>query len=172
VIQTPCLASFGKDPHQAVGRKLSQALVRYPVGTATLSTPLTTRSQETTVRRCRQDVTGHCEGIYRCVSAPQVVFRWHQRADQALRGASLSINCPVTPTNTTQQYSDVKDKLDDLIPWLEKLLVTLAKADPNCDREEVERRSRLEKFVSRLEFPVHPMLNSLIDRWTILEGDR
>ena len=27
-----------------------------------------------------------------------------------------------------QQYNDVKDKLDDLIPWVKKLLVSLAKA--------------------------------------------
>jgi hypothetical protein len=46
----------------------------------------------------------------------------------------------------------VKDKLSDLIPWLEKLLVTLAKANPDNDQEEVERRSQLAKFVSRLEF--------------------
>jgi len=79
---------------------------------------------------------------------------------------------PSSRTNTTQQYNDVKDKLDDLIPWLEKLLVTLAKVDPNCDPEEVERRSQLEKFVSCLEFRVHPELNGLIDRWTTLEDDR
>jgi hypothetical protein len=46
----------------------------------------------------------------------------------------------------------VKDKLNDLIPWLEKLLVTLAKVNPNDDREEVERRSQLAKFVSCPEF--------------------
>ena len=40
----------------------------------------------------------------------------------------------------------MKDKLDDLIPWLEKLLVTLAKVNPSDDRDEVERRSELEKF--------------------------
>ena len=44
----------------------------------------------------------------------------------------------------------MKDKLDDLIPWLEKLLVTLAKVNPNEDRDEVERRSELAKFASRL----------------------
>ena len=40
----------------------------------------------------------------------------------------------------------MKDKLGDLIPWLEKLLVTLGKVNPNGDRDEVERRSELEKF--------------------------
>jgi hypothetical protein len=52
----------------------------------------------------------------------------------------------------------VKDKLDDLIPWLEKLLVTLAKANPNNDHEEAERRSQLEKFASYLRHPVRPEL--------------
>ena len=45
----------------------------------------------------------------------------------------------------------MKDKLADLIPWLEKLLESLAKVNPDDDREEVERRSRLAKFVSCLE---------------------
>jgi len=44
----------------------------------------------------------------------------------------------------------VKEKLSDLAPWLEKLLVTLAKVNPNDDRDEVERRSELEKFASWL----------------------
>ena len=53
----------------------------------------------------------------------------------------------------------MKDKLDDLIPWLEKLLDTLAKVDPDNDREEAERRSQLAKFVSRLKSLAHPKLN-------------
>ena len=57
----------------------------------------------------------------------------------------------------------MKDKLDDLIPWLNKLLDTLAKVDPDNDREEVERRSQLAKLVSCLEFLAHPKLN-LYDR--------
>jgi len=44
----------------------------------------------------------------------------------------------------------VKDKLADLIPWLEKLLKSLAKVNPDDDREEVERRSQLGRFVPRL----------------------
>ena len=46
----------------------------------------------------------------------------------------------------------MKDKLNDLIPWLEKLLVTLAKVNPDDDRDEVERRSELAKFASWLKF--------------------
>ena len=38
------------------------------------SGPLTTRSQEKAIRRCRQDITGHRERIFRCVSTSQVVF--------------------------------------------------------------------------------------------------
>ena len=54
----------------------------------------------------------------------------------------------------------MKDKLNDLIPWLDKLVDTLAKVDPDSDREEVERRSELAKFVSRLEPIVHPKLST------------
>jgi len=49
----------------------------------------------------------------------------------------------------------VKDKLEDLIPWLEKLLVTLAKVNPDDDRDEVERQSELARFVSCLILRVH-----------------
>ena len=52
----------------------------------------------------------------------------------------------------------MKDKLDDLIPWLEKLLVTLAKVKPDDDRDEVERRSELAKFVLCLNFRVRSKL--------------
>ena len=40
----------------------------------------------------------------------------------------------------------MKDKLNDLIPWLEKLLENLAKVNPD-DNHEVERRSQLARFV-------------------------
>ena len=136
----------------------SQVLVRGLTIIATFTNPLTVHSQETAVYRCHQDVTGHCEGILRCVSTPQVVFRRYQRVDQALRCAWGSNIPRFTLTITNQQYNDVKDKLDDLIPWLEKLLKSLAKVSPDDDREEVERRSELAKFVSRLGFLTHPKL--------------
>jgi len=50
----------------------------------------------------------------------------------------------------------VKDKLGDLIPWVEKLKATLANVDPNDDSEEAKRRSELARFVSRLEPPATP----------------
>ena len=65
----------------------------------------------------------------------------------------VGIKLPSIPlTIINQEYNDVKDKLNDLSPWLEKLLVTLAKVNPDDDHEEVERRSQLAKFVSRLVF--------------------
>jgi len=52
----------------------------------------------------------------------------------------------------------VKDKLNDLIPWLEKLQQSLAKVNPNDDCEEVERRSQLTKFVPCLASLSRPKL--------------
>ena len=49
----------------------------------------------------------------------------------------------------------MKDKLNDLIPWLEKLLESLAKVNPDDNREEVERRSQLARSVSCLTSLVH-----------------
>ena len=51
----------------------------------------------------------------------------------------------------------MKDKLSDLMPWLEKLQESLAKVNPDSDREEVERRSQLAKFVSCLTPPAGPI---------------
>jgi len=50
----------------------------------------------------------------------------------------------------------VKDKLNDLVPWLKKLQQSLAKVNPDDNREEVERRSQLAKFVYRLAPLFHP----------------
>ena len=52
----------------------------------------------------------------------------------------------------------MKDKLDDLIPWLEKLLQSLAKVNPDDDPGEAERRSELARFSSRLPCLVHTRL--------------
>jgi hypothetical protein len=62
----------------------------------------------------------------------------------------VGVRWPSIPlTIANQQCNDVKDKLNDLIPWLEKLLESLAKVNQDDDREEVERRSQLARFVSR-----------------------
>lgn len=50
----------------------------------------------------------------------------------------------------------MKDKLGDLIPWVEKLMATLEKVDPSGDSDEIKRRSELARSVSRLELPAHP----------------
>ena len=52
-------------------------------------------------------------------------------------------------TIADQECNDVKDKLGDLVPWVQKLEATLVKANL-CGDDEVDRRSRLEKFVSHL----------------------
>ena len=48
-------------------------------------------------------------------------------------------------TDFSQEYQDVKDKLEEMIPWLTKLLESLAKAHGNEDQHEVERRAQLER---------------------------
>jgi len=44
-----------------------------------------------------------------------------------------------------QEIQDVRDKLEDLIPWVAKLEETLMKSNAE-DPEEVERWTHLEKF--------------------------
>ena len=48
----------------------------------------------------------------------------------------------------------MKEKLGDLIPWVEKLEAALVKSSPGEDTDEVDRRSQLAQFVSRLPFLV------------------
>jgi hypothetical protein len=75
----------------------------------------------------------------------------------------------VTLTTINQQYKDVKEKLSDLVPWVEKVSVTLMKADPGVDAEEAERRSQLVRFVpsvsaSRL-YKTNPLRQILGGHW-------
>ena len=48
-------------------------------------------------------------------------------------------------TGSSQECKDVKDKLEELIPWLTKLLESLAKVDPKGDQQETERRTELAR---------------------------
>lgn len=70
----------------------------------------------------------------------------------------MSCKPSIPLTIITQESNDVKDKLNDLVPWLDKLLTTLAGVNPNDNQEEIERRSRLAKFVSRPRLLVHSKL--------------
>lgn len=54
-------------------------------------------------------------------------------------------------TDHSQQIQDVKDRLEELIPWVAKLEGTLTKANAK-DRDEAERRTQLEKFASHLTY--------------------
>ena len=66
---------------------------------ATSSDPLIAHgSQDNTVHRYRKGVAGHREGIRGRISPSQVMFRWHQRLDQALRGALVLNNLPILLT--------------------------------------------------------------------------
>ena len=44
----------------------------------------------------------------------------------------------------------MKDKLEDLVPWVAKLENSLMKPGAEGDREEAERRDHLKKFVSEI----------------------
>ena len=48
-----------------------------------------------------------------------------------------------------KQIQDVKDKLEDLIPWVAKLEQTLTKTNAE-DSEEVERQMQLRRSASQI----------------------
>ena len=64
-------------------------------------------------------------------------------------------NGSILLTICDKDYKDVKDKLNDLIPWAERLLNTLTKANIDNDPEELDRRTQLATFVSCSEYLVH-----------------
>jgi len=57
-----------------------------------------------------------------------------------------------------QQSKDIKDKLEQFIPWLTKLLESLARVDPNGDKCEFERRSQLARLVSNNSPPCQSLI--------------
>ena len=57
----------------------------------------------------------------------------------------------------------MKDKLGDLIPWLEKFLDTFAKTNPDDDHDEAERRLELTRFASQQKLLVSSRLIPIID---------
>ena len=53
-------------------------------------------------------------------------------------------------TDSPQQVQDVKDKLEDLIPWVDKLEDSLTKTGAGVDSEEVERLEQLKRFAPHI----------------------
>ena len=124
-----------------------------------LVTLMTPRSEEATVHRRDENAAGHCEGVSRRSSAPQIVFGGHQRAHQTLRCAFSSDVEPTPLTFLSQESKDVEDKLKDLIPWLVKLKDGAATASADDNHEEAKRREQLTLCVSCTLFLVDPRPN-------------
>ena len=63
----------------------------------------------------------------------------------------------------------MKEKLGDLIPWVEKLEIALVKANLSEDPDEVERRSQLARFAPPSVIFLHM---KLILSWKRFGGHR
>ena len=75
-------------------------------------------------------------------------------------------------TDFFQQSKDVKDRIEQLILWLTKLRESLAKVDPNDDKQEVERRTRLARSVANQTRHFTSEDESFVGPWKILRNDR
>jgi len=71
------------------------------------------------------------------------------------RHVCIELYPPASLTDPSQQIQDVKDKLEDLVPWVIKLKDTLTAANAKDDHEE-ERRAQLAKFASRSATDILP----------------
>ena len=105
-------------------------------------------SKEAAAHRWDKDASRHCQGINRRFPPSQIVFGVHRCPCQTLRSPFPSNRAAISLTYSSQEFKDVEDKLDDLIPWLVKLKgsTTTARADDNP--EDAERRRQLTRFVS------------------------
>ena len=55
-----------------------------------------------------------------------------------------------TLTDSLQEFKGVRDKLEDLVPWLTTLKESLTRASD--DSQEAERREQLKRSVSSLDY--------------------
>ena len=90
-----------------------------------------------------QDTLGRGEGVFRLVSSPQISFGRPQRARQTLRGQATPHRFYLRLT-VVQQYKDVKEKAEQLAPWLRKLKDNVTTVDI-VDPEEKKRRAELSR---------------------------
>ena len=104
-------------------------------------------SEETAVHRYDKGVSGYREGVSRCLSTSQIVLGRYRCTDQTLRGAFLLDMVTALLTYLSQECQDVEEKLGDLVPWLTKLKGSMAIAHPDDNRDEVERREQLTRYV-------------------------
>ena len=105
-------------------------------------------SEETAAHRCGRDTSRHREGVSRCLSTSQVVPGRHQCTHKTLQSAFPSNRTTISLMDSSQEYQDVQEKLRDLIPWLTNLKDNLMTPCTNDNREEVERRERLIRYLS------------------------
>ena len=118
----------------------------------------TSRSEETTAYRCNEGGARHRKRVSRRLSSPEVVLRRHQRTHQTLRRAIPSDKISTITDGYTQELKGVKEKLEDLVPWLTALDECLKKA--NSDPQEAERREKLKRSVLHIGYLSHSSQSS------------
>ena len=128
-------------------------------------------SEEAAILRWDEDVSTICEGVIRCFSTPQIVFGRYQCPHPTPRSAFSPNRAPISLTHPFQESKDVGDKLEDLAPWLAKLKTSLTATCANDNREEVERRAQLARFVSHIRHLIHPSSWIVRDPWKASRSD-
>ena len=92
------------------------------------------------------------------VSTPQVCPRQRDRAHQTLRGICRVDRRRHNLHEHSQQFEDVKDKAEDLIPLLEKLKQNVTATAVDADGGENRRRLELSRYAPQL-FTIHVYVN-------------
>ena len=101
---------------------------------------------------------GYLERVLGLVSSPQVCPRRRDRTHQTLRGIYRVDRRRHNLHEHSQQFEDVRDKIEDLIPLLAKLKQNVTATAADADGGENRRRSELSRYALQL-FTIHVYAN-------------
>ena len=80
---------------------------------------------------------------------PEVRPRVRERPHQALRGSRRVGSCRMQLTQRSQHYKDVKEKVEDLKPLMERFKQTITATKADGDQAENQRRSEFSRSARR-----------------------
>ena len=104
-------------------------------------------SQEEKSRRLHEGAPRYCEGVCGLVPPPQGRPRWDKCSHSALRGADRTDDSDRSRTDPvrSQQFEDVREKIQVLMPQLDRFKQNIKTTRIDGDPEETNRREGLAR---------------------------
>jgi len=101
---------------------------------------------------------GWGESTSRCLSSPKICPGLCERTHQASRGSGRIGSCLTRLTQAPQNCKDVKEKVEELVPMLERFRQNISVTTDGGDQAEKQRRSELSRCVH--QSPIIPTLKN------------